>query len=85
MQKILRELSCDTVIVSLLTLPFDKGVNMDQLRDDRFKALRELLDLMYRLLKQMAKENYINSRRMLTDLPVFRYVRKRACSLPTEL
>ena len=85
MQKILRELSCDTVIVSLLTLPSDKGVNIDKVREPRFKALRELLELMYRLLKQMAKDNFFNSRHMMTHLPVFRYVRKCACSLPTDL
>jgi hypothetical protein len=76
MQKILRELSCDAVVVNLLELPFRKGVDIDQLKGkDKFAPLVDLLNRMYRLLKQMAKGNLNNSRRILIHLQVFRYDR----------
>lgn len=71
MQKILHELNVVNIVVSLLQLPFQKGVDINQL--DRFKPLVELLNLMYRLLKQMAKDNLRNARSIHSHLQVFRY------------
>ena len=73
MQKILHELNVVNIVVSLLQLPFQKGIDINQLLDIRFKPLVELLNLMYRLLKQMAKDNLRNARSIHSHLQVFRY------------
>ena len=72
MQKILRELLVVELVVSLLTLPFQKGLSVDEVKTDA--QLLKLVNLMYRLLKQMAKNNLANARVMLQHLPVFRYL-----------
>ena len=56
-------------------LPFTKGVLIDELMGKnraRFAPLVTLLNLQYRLLKQMAKENSVNSKALYGHLAVYR-------------
>ena len=69
MQKLLRELNAVDICCTLLQVPFKKGVDIDQVSTHpELATLKAILNLVYRLLKQMCKEDYVNSK------SVFQYV-----------
>jgi len=73
LQKHLRELKILPLAARLLELPFEKGVDINQVGGrDFFAHLLTILNLLYRLLKQMAKQNMVNSKLLLEYLPLFR-------------
>jgi len=72
LQKILRELGVTNIVVSMLEMPFLKGVDIKQVQHERFKAIVKLWNLMYRLLKQMCKENLTNAKEVHQHLKIFR-------------
>ena len=78
MQKLLRELGFITLLVDVLGLPVQRGVSLEELsmpnpeEKENVARLVHLMNLFYRLLKQMAKENLRNSRVLYTHLNLFR-------------
>ena len=75
LQKILRELKVMQLVVDLVQLPFQKGVALDKLAgNDDYKQLLTLINLLYRLLKMMAKNSLRASRLVVQQgfLAVFR-------------
>ena len=69
LQKLLRELNTVDISCTLLQVPFKKGVDIDQVSTHpEYATLKAILNLVYRLLKQMCKEDSVNSK------SVFRHV-----------
>ena len=63
MQKLLRENDAINVVMKLIALPFQKGMGLAwfSFKDRRLTRILELLVLMYRLMKQMVKNDDRNS------------------------
>jgi hypothetical protein len=63
-------------VVNVLKLPFEKGLSLDLLKSpqhkDKMSKLVHLMNLFYRLLKQMAKDNLRNSKDLYEHVKVFR-------------
>jgi hypothetical protein len=73
LQKILRELKVVQLVVDTVQLPFKKGVSIVNVSGNaEYKQLVTIINLMYRLLKQMAKQNLVNSKLILNHLDVWR-------------
>ena len=73
LQKILRELKVVQLVVDIVQLPFKKGVSIDMVAgNDEFKQMVTIINLSYRLLKQMAKQNLANAKVVLNYLDVWR-------------
>ena len=76
MQKLLRELGLVQQVASALMLPFQKGLALEELGQPQHKEkmapLVTLMNLFYRLLKQMAKENLRNAKEVYKHLGSFR-------------
>ena len=73
LQKILRELKVVQLVVDTVQLPFRKGVNINKIAGaPAYKQLVSIINLLYRLLKQMAKQSLANSKIVLAHLDVFR-------------
>ena len=75
LQKILRELGAINQVVDLLQVPFQKGVELDALAGKHaqvYKKLVTLLNMMYRLLKQIVKGNLRNARALHKHLDTLR-------------
>ena len=73
LQKILRELKVIQLAVDLLQLPFDKGAKIEGLvSNPDYKQLQTILNLLYRLLKMVVKQNFTASRSLMKHIPVFR-------------
>jgi len=74
MQKMLRELGIIPLIVDLVELPFRKGLSLNDLQAEGSdsKKLVQIMNLSYRLLKNMAKENLRNAKEEYKYLNIFR-------------
>ncbi len=73
LQKILRELKVVQLVVDTVQLPFKKGVSIGNVAGNaEYKQLVTIINLMYRLLKQMAKQSLVNSKLILNHLDVWR-------------
>ena len=75
LQKVLRELGVINLVVDTVQSPFTKGVPLSEIsgpNKDRFAKLVTILNMQYRLLKQMCKEDLVNSRTLYFHLPVLR-------------
>ena len=73
LQKILRELKVIQLAVDLLQLPFDKGAKIEGIvSNPDYKQLQTILNLLYRLLKMVVKQNLTASRSLMKHIPVFR-------------
>ena len=63
------------LVVDTVQSPFTKGVPLSEIsgpNKDRFAKLVTILNMQYRLLKQMCKEDLVNSRTLYFHLPVLR-------------
>lgn len=73
LQKFLRELKIFPLAIRLLQLPFQMGVDIDKMSSRTFFApLVTVVNLVHRLLKQLAKENLVNSTILFSHLHVLR-------------
>ena len=75
LQKVLRELGVINLVVDSVQSPFTKGVPLSEMarpNKDGFGKLVTLINMQYRLLKQMCKEDLVNSRALYAHLPVLR-------------
>ena len=72
LQKILRELDIVDVVVDLLQLPFQKGADINSIQKDQYRQLFNLMNLLYRLLKQLSKGSLTNAKAIVAHLDVFR-------------
>ena len=73
MQKVLRELGVINLVVEILQLPFSKGISVDGLAGaSEFSKVVTLLNMQYRLLKQICKDNLVNSKALYKHLHVIR-------------
>ena len=71
----LRELGVVNLVVEGLQLPFKKGIPLDELtgeNGDQYAKCVTLLNMQYRLLKQMCKADLVNSRALYAHLRVLR-------------
>ena len=60
------------LVIDVLQLPFQKGIDIDLIHLEKYEQLRSLMNLLYRLLKQMSKENLTNARIIACHVAVFR-------------
>jgi hypothetical protein len=73
LQKLLRELKIFPLAIRLLQLPFQKGVDINKMSGQTFfTPLVTVLNLVHRLLKQLAKKNLVNSTILFSHLQVLR-------------
>jgi hypothetical protein len=75
LQKMLRELGAIDLVMENLQLPFKKGVSTDELMGKNkahFSKLVTIVNMQYRLLKQVVKENLVNSKALYQYLTCIR-------------
>lgn len=73
LQKILRELNMLPLAIRVLQLPFEKGVDINEIRGNAFyQPLVHINNLLYRVLKQIVKGNLANSKLLFEFLPAIR-------------
>jgi len=73
MQKLLRELKVIPLLVETIQLPCRQGADINLIgKDPEYEPILTLLNLLYRLLKMMAKNDLVNSRALHKHVPVFR-------------